>query len=83
MIKNQCIPTTNHIKKIAYGIFQCSYVITGVLSEIESLYCYINQGFGILFNVWFTNESVFTNYKHSAKLLRKFRDLMPTGIGLE
>ena len=79
----QGIPTRNPIIKIAYGIFQGSYVITGTLLEIESLYCHIKQDFGISFKVWFPNKSYFTDYKLTSKPLSKFRRLdvygNPTG----
>ena len=62
---------------------QGSYIVTGALSELESLYAHVNQGVGILFKTWFPTKSAFKNYKPAAKTLSKFKrlDLYVNPIG--
>ena len=56
-------------------MYQGSFIITGALSELESLYVHVNQGFGVLFKTWFPTKSALKKYKPTAKTLSKFKQL--------
>ena len=62
-------------KKIANGTYFGSYVITGTLSDRQSLYCHVNQGLAKIFRNWFPNENVLKSFKVVAKPVCQFKRL--------
>ena len=69
------IAIRNPIKKIASGTYFSSYVITGTLSDRQSLYRHANQGLAKIFRNWFPNESAFKSFKVMAKQFSQFKRL--------